>query len=49
MQGSERLDLIFDTIGKVSQSKSKKVLNSNGRFVAVKQGTAVGHRERFSF
>jgi NADPH:quinone reductase-like Zn-dependent oxidoreductase len=49
MQGSECYDLIFDTIGKVSQSKSKKVLNSNGRFVSVKQGTDVGHREKSLF
>jgi NADPH:quinone reductase-like Zn-dependent oxidoreductase len=40
-KGNERFDLIFDAVGKISHSNSKKVLKPNGKYVSVfTSGTA---------
>lgn len=38
-KGKEKFDLIFDTVGKTTKSKAKKVLKSGGTFVSVKMLT----------
>jgi NADPH:quinone reductase-like Zn-dependent oxidoreductase len=40
-KGGELFDIIFDTVGKISRSKSKKALKPDGKYVSVEgQGEA---------
>jgi NADPH:quinone reductase-like Zn-dependent oxidoreductase len=49
-KGGELFDIIFDTVGKISHSKSKKALKPDGKYVSVLgQGEAKEHIEDLIF
>lgn len=45
----EQYDIIFDAVGKSSQSEAKKALAPNGRFVTVSKGKAVERKQDLVF
>ncbi|OLS12175.1 MAG: NADPH:quinone reductase [Promethearchaeota archaeon CR_4] len=46
---SDRYDIIFDAVGKISSSKCKKVLAPNGRYLTVNNGIAWFETEQLNF
>jgi NADPH:quinone reductase-like Zn-dependent oxidoreductase len=47
--GGAQYDLIFDAVGKISQSDCAAVLTSNGAFVTVAKGVTSGSAEKLAF
>jgi len=48
-EGGELYDIIFDAVGKISKTNSKKALTPNGTYVSVNQETASDKTEDLIF
>ena len=49
IESGDRYDVIFDAVGKISESNSKKALTPNGTYVTIKKGIAKERSEDLVF